>query len=180
MGKTGEVKPVKLIMGIIASGEDVMREAEELMQDMGRIDLRSPVIPFDFTDYYEKEMGTNLLRQWWSFTNLINPEEIADIKLKTNEIEAGLSIESPQGSGNYRRRINLDPGYIDGAKLVLVSTKDYSHRIYLQKGIYAELTLIYEKGAFHPLPWTYPDYRTEVSLSFFQEARSSLIKVRLK
>jgi hypothetical protein len=170
MGKIREVKPVKLIMGIIARDENIIREAEPyLKKSWGEIDLRSPVAPFNLTDYYEEEMGGNLLRQWWSFSELINAGLIAEIKIKTNEIEEEISADG-------KRRINLDPGYADGAKLILASTKNYSHRIYLGSGIYAEVTLIYEKGAFHPLDWTYPDYKDETALQFFTEVRARYLE----
>jgi hypothetical protein len=165
MGKTEKVKPVKLIMGIIACSEELSEKAALSLQKLwGKIDLRSPIIKFNFTDYYREEMGKNLLRQWLSFEKLINPEEISAIKIKTNKIEQEISI------GN-KRKINLDPGYADGAKLVLASTKNYSHRIYLDGGIYAEVTLIYEKNAFRQLAWTYPDYKSETALKFLSEAR---------
>jgi len=168
MGMIEEVNPAKLIRGIIACSEGVIKEAEPFIgRSWGEIDLRSPIIPFDFTQYYEEEMGKALLRQWWSFEKLINPEEIAEIKIKTNEIE--------QNVGD-RRKINLDPGYIDGAKLILASTKNYSHRIYLRNGIYAEVTLIYEKDAFHPLAWTYPDYKDKTALQFFSEVRKKYLE----
>lgn len=165
MAKIREVKPVKLIMGMIACDEDIIKEAELILKELwGEIDLCSSIIPFDFTQYYEEEMGKNLVRQWLSFKKLISPEKIVEIKIKTNEIEEKLSVDN-------KRRINLDPGYIDGAKLILASVKNYSHRICLQNGIYAEVTLIYEKGAFHPLAWTYPDYKIDMALKFFLEVR---------
>ncbi|OIN97669.1 hypothetical protein AUJ66_02495 [Candidatus Desantisbacteria bacterium CG1_02_38_46] len=170
MGRIKEMKPVKLIMGIIACDEEVIKESEPTLRDsLGEIDRGSPIIKFNFTNYYEEEMGKNLLRQWWSFAKLISPEEIAEIKIKTNEIEEKLSI-------NNKRRINLDPGYIDGAKLILASTKNYSHRIYLNNGIHAEVTLIYEKGAFHPLVWTYPDYKIDMALHFFSDVRAGYLE----
>jgi len=170
MGKIKKVKPVKLIMGIIARDENIIKESDPSLKNFwGEIDVRSSVISFDLTDYYEEEMGKNLLRQWWSFEKLISPDEIAEHKIKTNEIEKKLSVDN-------RRKINLDPGYIDSAKLVLASTKNYSHRIYLRNGIYAEVTLIYEKNAFHSLSWTYPDYKIEVASHFFSEVRARYLE----
>ena len=170
MGKIEEPNPVKLILGIIACDEEVIKKAEPLLRKLwGETDLRSPVVPFNFTNYYEEEMGGNLLRQRWSFVKLINAETLAEIKIKTNKIEKGLSADK-------KRKINLDPGYIDGAKLILASTKNYSHRIYLRDGIYAEVTLIYEKGAFRPLGWTYPDYKIDTALHFFSEVRNRYLE----
>jgi len=183
MGKIKEAKPVKLIMGVIACCAGTAEEDEGLLvKKFGSIDARSAVTPFGFTDYYENEMGKNLLRVWISFEKLVDPQELAGIKTETNKIEEKLSVGvgfiRPEGAGLInqapakKRRVNLDPGYIDGGKLVLASTKNYSHRIYLSKGIYAEVTLIFEKSAFRPLAWTYPDYKSVTALDFLVKARS--------
>lgn len=170
MGKIQGPEKVKLIVGIITCCAGTAEEAGGLLEKkFGRIDARSAVIPFDFTNYYEKEMGGELRRQWWSFEKHVDPESLPAVKTATNKIEEKLGV-------NNRRRINIDPGYIAGSRLVLASTKDFSHRVYLSKGIYAEITLIYEKGAFKHLPWTYPDYKTEKATEFFFEARSLYLK----
>lgn len=140
------------------------------MGDFGGIELRSETISFDFTDYYEKEMGKGLLRRWVCFEKPIPQEEIREVKLITIELEKSLARED--GS----RRVNLDPGQVTPARLVLTTTKDYSHRIYLGNGIFAEVTLIYRRGAFHPLNWAFSDYKTDVALRFFKEVRSSLLE----
>lgn len=138
-----------------------------LEKKFGPIELKSPVIPFNYTDYYEEEIGRDIKRQFLSFQKLIDPGSLAGIKLFTNKLEERLQRERV-GPG---RPINLDPGYLASSKLVLASTKDYYHRIYLEKGIYAEVTLRYVKGAFEPLPWTYPDYRSKEYIDFFTESR---------
>lgn len=169
MGNTSEPRPVRLLVGIIACDEKIIETAVPMMvEQWGPIDARSGTIPFDFTDYYEKEMGKGLLRQWVSFSRLISPADLAGIKAGANNIECRLAVDG-------RRRINLDPGFVDSARLVLASTKDFSHRIYLSGGIYAEITMIYGKGHFRFLGWTYPDYRSDTALNFFREIRNKYI-----
>ena len=90
-------------------------------------------------------------------------------KLITNFIESDLSTGGA-------RRVNLDPGYMDAARVVLASTKDHAHRILLGKGIYGEVTLLYRDGAFRPLPWTYPDYREAATLAFLKGVRVWYLK----
>ncbi|HOK40243.1 MAG TPA: DUF4416 family protein, partial [bacterium] len=77
------------------------------------------------------------------------------------------------------RQVNIDPGYINLAKLVLVSTKDYSHRIYLSNGIYAEATLFFRHNQFETFPYTYPDYATDEVRNILKEIRK-LFKSQLK
>jgi hypothetical protein len=165
MGKIKKPDKAKLIIGILTSDKELLKKTEAILEKaFGRIDHKSGLLEFDLTDYYEKEMGRGLLRCWLSFERLIEPLSLSGIKVKTNRIEERSSM-------GCRRRINLDPGYIESAKLVLASTKNFSHRIYLDKGIYAEVTLIYEDKKFCGLKWTYPDYKTETALRFLEEAR---------
>ncbi|MBC7254702.1 MAG: DUF4416 family protein [Chloroflexi bacterium] len=155
MGTIKEPQPVKLVIPMIAGEEVLFDEAvQALVERFGPVDYRSATLPFTHTTYYEREFGPNLLRQFASFERLIDPGELARIKRLTNDLE----IAWADASG--RRRINLDPGYLTQAKFVLATTKNQAHRIYIGEGIYAEVTLIYRHGAFEPLPWTYPDYRT--------------------
>ncbi|MCS7228078.1 MAG: DUF4416 family protein, partial [Endomicrobia bacterium] len=133
---------------------------------VSKIDLQSEIIKFDFTDYYNKEMGGEILRYWISFAPLIELNNSYKIKLLTHEVEL------QQFSDDKKlRKVNLDPGYIEGSKLVLFSTKNYSHRIYLDEGIFAEVTLIYKNKQFHTLNWTYPDYKTALAINFFLKVR---------
>jgi hypothetical protein len=124
--------------------------------------------PFRFTDYYEAEMGPDLIRRIVSFEQLIDPCEVVEWKLATNEIEQELA----GGLENVPERpLNLDPGYVAGSKMVLATTKNFNHRIYLREGIYAEVTLRWQGGRFEPWEWTYPDYRTERYRKFFGRLR---------
>ena len=173
MGEAGKATAVKLICGLIAAGEERRRQAaERLAEVFGPVDLRSDAIPFDFTDYYNAEMGSGLLRQFVAFARLIDPGELAGIKRRTNAMEA----EWAEGEGAARRRgVNLDPGYITPAKLVLATTKDFSHRIYLGDGIYAEVTLNFRKVGFRTFEWTYPDFKSGRYDAFLATARQRLM-----
>ena len=131
-----------------------------------KIDLQSEIIKFDFTDYYNEEMGEELYRYWISFSPSVQIYEIYKIKILSNEIETKYFSDD---KGN--RKVNLDTGYIDGSKLVLFSTKNYSHRVYIGRGIFAEVTLIYKHKEFHTLDWTYPDYKTKPAIEFFSKVR---------
>jgi hypothetical protein len=170
MGRIYKPHPVKLIIGFIFKGpENYLKANSILTKTFGRIDFESPLIPFKYTDYYEKEVGQGLQRKFVSFHKLISPDKLAQIKILTNSIEDNLSA-------NSRRSINIDPGYLDMAKLLLASTKDYAHRIYLNKGIFAEITLFYQGRTFRPWEWTYPDYRTEEYIDVFNKIRDIYAK----
>jgi len=167
MGKACPAPPVKIVCGLLASGEEWAEEGRRALAGLlGEIDLSSRIIPFDLTSYYEPEMGPSLLRQFLSFQRLVSPEELAEIKLATNLLEDGLSF-------NSRRRVNLDPGYVDMSRLVLATTKDASWRVYLGRGIWAESTLRFHKGSFCPWEWTYPDYRSYEAIAFFNLVRET-------
>jgi len=166
-----------LISGFIASGEDHLAGAKTRAGDIwGPISRESPVIPFDFTKYYEPEMGPRLLRQFVAFRRLIEQEALPDFKVQARTLEAELGDSS---SGRLRRRANIDPGYLTLERLVLATTKNYSHRIYLRDGIFAELALAFCSDTFRPLEWTYPDYRTALAIEFFNTVRDDL-KDRLR
>ena len=155
MGKPREPLPVKLVMPMLSRERDLFRLAERALgHHFGPVDYQSPQLPFDHTTYYKEELGSGLLRQFMAFERLIDPGRLAEIKLLTN----GLEQEWSEGG---RRRINLDPSYVSRSKLVLATTKNHGHRIYLGRGIYAEVTLTYRDKDYRPWPWTYPDYRTE-------------------
>lgn len=177
MGEPKGPLPVKLITGFIFKDENLARNASKiLVKKFGRIDFKSPTIAFDHTDYYENELGKGLSRKFISFEDLIQPDTLPRIKIITNKIEKevskGLTSQLMFKSfKTYGRRINIDPGYLNLAKLVLASTKDYKHRIYLGKGIYSEIALFYENRSFRPWDWTYPDYRTDEYIAIFHKIR---------
>jgi len=165
--------PVKLVIGAIASSEGILIEAKVgLEKKFGPLDFQSSLMPFNHTEYYEKEMGANLLRQFLSFRRLINPRKLAAIKLYTNRLEKRLS----RARNSPSRTINLDPGYICAPKLVLATCKDYAHRIYLDKGVFAEVTLHFQQGTFRPRPWTFPDYRSKGYIQSFNTIREIYLR----
>lgn len=165
MGKIKKHQPVKLIIGFIFKEEGIRCKAQGLLEKkFGKIDYVSQGLSFTHTDYYAKEFGCGLKRQFISFKKLILPQGLPGIKIFTNKIEQNLS------RGGLRL-INIDPGYLDMSKLILASTKDYRHRIYLNRGIYAEVTLYYRKQGFNAWEWTYPDYRTDDYLAIFNRIR---------
>jgi len=171
MGKIHEPLPVKLLMPMFSGVPQLFEAAEaSLAGHFGPVDYRSPRLPFAHTTYYEREFGSDLERQFLSFERLIDPGRLAEIKLLTNALEEQLG-EPGCRTSPVRRRINLDPGYIAEAKLVLATTKNYDHRIYIGRGIYAEVTLVYREKDFRPCPWTYPDYRSEEYLEVFRAVR---------
>jgi len=167
-------KPVKIIIGILAADRQCLFAAVEAIEDkFNKVDLVSDIWPFDQTDYYKEQTGPNILRQFVSIEQLIDPAQLSKIKHKTNKLEqklaARLGLPLP-------RPVNLDPGIIEPSKLILASTKNYSHRIYLGRKMYAEVTLIFDKGSWHPLPYTYPDYRQQCYFEFFERVRTKLLE----
>jgi hypothetical protein len=136
-----------------------------LEEKFGDIIMESPPIPWDFSDYYRDEIGEPLFKRLMFFRELVEQGSLATIKLITKEAEIALSSER-------RRTVNLDPGYLTSAKVVLASTKDYCHRIYLKDGIYGEVTLIFKKGRFVPHVNTYMDYRDDRLLTVLLIART--------
>jgi len=156
---------VKLIIGLIYKDEAVfIKVRNKLKRKFGTIDFESDKIDFNYTDYYQTEMGEGLKRKFVSFTKLIPIQDLYRIKLFTNRTEVKFSVAKS-------RTINIDPGYLDLAKLVLASTKDYAHRIYLGKGIFAEITLSFRGDSFSRNDWTYPDYCTKEYIDIFNQIR---------
>ncbi len=157
--------PVKFICGFIYTTEKVYQEAKKVLErKFGSIDFESERIDFDFTEYYYPEMGKPLSRRFISFKKLRKPEQFVKIKLDCIKLEKKFAL-------GLHRQINIDPGYINEAKLILTTTKDFAHRIYLGKGIYAELTLSYVNDHFSEVPTTFPDYRTSQYKEIFSQIR---------
>jgi hypothetical protein len=145
-------KPAKLFMSVIAdSAGNIAQVLSRLTKLYGILDFVSALLAFDYTDYYYAEMGQPLVRRFASFEGLIPQEGLAQIKVQTN------LLETEQSAGG-NRRVNIDPGYLLAERLVLASGKNYAHRIYLNSGIYADLTMVYRDRDYRPLAWTYPDY----------------------
>jgi len=162
--------PVKLVVGLLASDQSLLAQAQSaLAEGFGTVTVKSEEIPFSFTDYYEKEMGPNLIRQWVGFHGLIESEQLVDFKRTTG------SLEKRFIGPNHKRRVNLDPGLLSLHNFVLASTKGFAHRIYLRDGVYAELTLLFQSGKFQPLAWTYPDYQAPTCQEFLMRCRKELL-----
>lgn len=173
MGVVRAPKKVKLICGMISNDVDAMRRARSLLaRRFGAVEEESEVWAFDATDYYEAEMGFDLKRMFVSFAPLIDPGRLAAIKRETNELEAEICRQA--GQSPEFRVVNLDPGYIGIGKLVLATTKDYAHRLYLADGIYAEVTLHWHGQRWEAWPWTYPDYAGDRYHPFFTRVRDRL------
>ena len=164
-----EPPSAKLVAGLLFSDFAVRDQAlETLFRSYGPFDFLSEPQRFTHTTYYNREMGSDILRQVCGFLNLLRPESLPDIKLVTNQLEAQLAQKG-------KRRVNIDPGLLSEERLILATGKNYTHRIYLRSGIYADLTLVYQNGAYRALPWTYPDYREPTLLHFLGILRQKLI-----
>jgi hypothetical protein len=162
-------KPAKLVIGVFTPNKKIIDNlALELSSKFGQIDLVSSWMDFNYTSYYEPEMGPALVRRVFTFKRLIEQGELAAVKIATNQIEQAYSTGG-------RREANIDPGYMLHARFVLASGKNFSHRIYIGRGIYADLTLIYQKGSFQKLPWTYPDYADQAMLNFLDQVRRKYV-----
>jgi Domain of unknown function (DUF4416) len=174
MGKIRNPIPVKLFIGMLSPEPALFDACSELVRGKyGPIDAESAVLPWGDTEYYRDEMGQGIARKFIFFGDLKDAACLSEVKVFTNKIEQDLSERIGERA---RRRINLDPGYVTEAKVVLATTKDFSHRIYIGEGIYAEVTLRYANAerSFTPLAHTYPDYRTEAYCSLFNAARARL------
>jgi len=168
MGKIKQKEKVKLIIGMLSADKKLFEKVIKLLiKKYGEIDFESEFIDFSFTNYYQDEMGKNILRKFISFKDLINPEGLPDIKITSNNIEEKFL------NSNNARLINIDPGYITLGKLILATTKNQQHRIYLQKGIFAEVTLRYRNKTFREWEWTYPDYKTPAYINIFNKIREA-------
>ena len=169
-----------LIVAAFSCRPDCIRWARENLQNRyGPIVLESQVFDFVETHYYDDEMGGELKKQCFAFERLVRPADIVDIKLATNEIErqAAQTGEWATEKSGVARPLNLDPGYLHSGKWVLATTKDQAHRLYLGRGIYAEVTLRFERGEFVPWPWTYPNYCRDDYRAFFKAARTEYLRV---
>jgi hypothetical protein len=167
-------QPVKLIIGILAADEAALAEAvKAISKSFGIIDLTSDVWPFTQTDYYKDELGPNALRQFVTLENIIDPGKLAQIKHDTNSLEQQLADSLKL---SLPRPVNLDPGIIEPSKLILASTKNFSHRIYIGNKMFAEVTLMYEKGSWRHFEYTFPDYRQSCYQDFLSKVRTRLLE----
>jgi len=163
-------EPAKLVIGCIMNDKVLVEEVFPFLEDrFGPVDMISRWLDFAYTDYYYREMGSPLFRKVFVFKPLIEQEDLAGIKEKTNDIEERFAMSG-------KRNINIDPGYMVSSRFILATGKEYSHRIYIGKKIYADLTLMYsKKEGFKTLPWTYPDYASESMIAFLSKVRDKYL-----
>ena len=162
-------QPAKLVVGCFMQAQRRFAAViEDLIAEFGEVDLISPWFKFDHTDYYSPEMGAPLFRRVTAFKDLIQQEDLPEIKLRTNAIEKKYVQDA-------RRTVNIDPGYLLRERFVLATGKNFSHRIYIGKGIYADLTLVFYKDEFRTLDWTYPDYADKKMRAFLKRLRTKAI-----
>lgn len=168
MSIPSEPEKAKLLVAVIINGRENFDTLLGLLsQKFGEVERLSLWYDFDFTTYYEPEMGAPLYRRFIVFKEPIAQATLPDIKLWTNQIENTFLNE------DGKRHVNLDPGYLTLERFILATGKNFTHRVYLRDGIFADLTLIYTKGGFQVLPWTFPDYATETIRNFLAEVRQA-------
>jgi hypothetical protein len=172
MGYIKPPEPAKLVVAMLSSQEGSLADASARLATVhGPVNYVSPLLPFDVSSYYAAEMGPGLFRQFIAFARLIQPDELPGIKLETIALEADFAVDG-------RRTVNLDPGYLCAGKLVLATTKNQQHRLYLGQGIYGEVALRYHAGAWQPWEWTYPDYRSPEYARVFADIRQMFMRQR--
>lgn len=165
-------EPIPALFFVSAFGrkkEIILSAVEKLSKFLGPVQWTSPWLAFDFTDYYTPEFGKPLVRAFFFF-GLRPQEDLIEVKHWAYEVERSFME-------NERRLVNLDPGYLLLSRLVLSTFKDFAHRIYLGRGVFAEVTLIFRQGSFKPLPWTYPDYAAPETIALFNKAREDYKKL---
>lgn len=177
MGDIKQPLPVLLFMAVFASDRTAFDWSRHLAEaEFGPIELESEEFRFDeFTNYYAPTMGDVLPKRLWGFRDPIDPAQLPRIKRRTNDWEDEFRNVS---NFDVERPLNLDPGYVDLGKLILASTKDHAHRIYLSEGIFAETTLIFTQKRWKSLPWSYPDYQSPGYQAFLSRCRDYLKTAR--
>jgi hypothetical protein len=165
-------RPVLLILAAFSRYPGALDWARQTADDAwGSVALESERFEHRETSYYEPTMGPDLQKMFFAFESLIDPADLVECKETSNRWE----LDYQQlGRHSEQRPLNLDPGYLTEAKLVLATTKDRDHRLYLDRGIYAENTLVFHHGQWQPRPWTYPDYQRADYHQFFLRCRDYL------
>jgi hypothetical protein len=157
---------IKLFFSLIYKDEENFNTIkDQILIYFGECDQITDALNFDTTNYYEKEFGYPLKRRFIFIKNLCERDSLIDIKYKTYEIESKFK------KNDQNRIVNIDPGFVSKENIILSTFKNYSHRIYLGKGVFAEITLIYKKNSYTALDWTYPDYKKEETIKIFNEIR---------
>jgi hypothetical protein len=170
MGTPHDPSPVQLFAGIMFDEKiEPGPVLKAMVERLGKAGPSYGPLPFRWTDYYAQEMGGRLLKLYVCFAGPVRRDDLPDITLWTNALEHAYAVDG-------KRNVNIDPGYIARDKLVLATTKDFFHRLYLGKGIYGEVTLHFQKGAVRHFSWTYPDFRDRGVQDFLVKARAGLFK----
>jgi hypothetical protein len=173
MDNTKFISPLtKIFFGLIYQNQQGLEYLLDKINQIAEIDVQSIEIPFDFTDYYKEEMGISLKRRWVSIRKIIPENELVDLKLKAINWEKELISHG-------KRTVNCDPGGICDNRVVLVTTKNFSHRIYLGKGIFGEVTLIFIGDRFQPQKWTYPDYQSDIFQEFAKKCKKKFLETKI-
>jgi len=176
MAPAREADDVVYLCGLIASDTARFDHVLPPLTDLlGPVDLVSETWPFDLTHYYDQVMGSPLWRRFVSFARPASPGRLAEVKQATNALEAKMAAGGTSGAS---RAINLDPGYIAPAKLVLGSRKDFAHRVYLGGGVYGEVTMQWRGGRWQALDWTFPDFASGRYDAFLTAVRQRLLDDR--
>jgi Domain of unknown function (DUF4416) len=163
---------VKPLVGILTARAELLPALlDAFAERFGPADIVGDWIPFSHTTYYEAEMGPGLLRLFASFEALQAPDAALAFKSFANGIEDRYRIDG-------RRTVNLDAGYLDANKLVLVSGKHGGHKICVAPGLFLDLLLWYNKG-WIALPWAFPDFRDGRLFPLFCKMRTAF-KAQLK
>lgn len=171
MGSAGAYTPQKLVVGVLTSRHDAREEVLAAGREAwGPEDFVSSPVPFTWSHYYDAEMGTPIERFFITFERLVDPSCLAAIKARSNILEE--RWRDGAGRDGARRLVNLDPGLLALSHFSLASTKDNAHRIPLSGGIYAETTLLFLRGSFRPMEWTYPDYRSGETIAMLNGVRA--------
>ncbi len=167
MSRRAVPPPAKLLASVIYRDEERFAEARALFANgIGTVERVSDAFPFDFTEYYAREMGAPLARRFVVAADPVARDALAAVKEAAERIEEALAVGG-------RRTVNVDPGLLTEENFILATGKNYSHRVYLRDGVFADLTLVYEKGAYRALPWTYPDYASGPVRAFLADVRSA-------
>lgn len=176
MANASPPEPVRFFVPVLAANTDCLEAARNVLEaEWGPVELAPDPLPFTYTDYYNQEAGPNILRGFFSFAEPFDPGDLAGRKIRTNAMEEELASALQT---EWPRPVNLDPGYLAPDKLVLASAKNFSHRIYIGQGIYAEVTLMYRFGEWVSFEWTFPDYSSGDYYPFFFALRKCLMQDR--
>jgi hypothetical protein len=167
-----EPGPAKPVCGLLYSDFSKAELAISMLEAiLGPLDLTSFVFPFDVTDYYNQETGEDIKRLFVSFSRPVPQDSLADIKVRCRDVEL-------EFAENGQRAVNIDPGMVTAERLVLATSKNFTHRIYIGRGVHADLSLIYQGKSFQPLPWTFADYRKQEVIEFWNVVRSLFMETR--